>query len=68
MFAPILLVCVLGTDTCELMGRVDNKTYPTEQQCLDATAVDAQQMFEYFASRGIVTRISFKCQEDKNSI
>ncbi len=68
MFTSLLLVCVLGTDKCELMKRTDNKTYPTMEQCLEATAVDAKQVYEYFAAKGVITQIGFKCEEDKNSI
>ena len=68
MFTPILLVCVLGTDNCQLMQRSDNKTYPTLEQCQEVTAVDVQEVFEYFAAQGIITQIGFKCEEDKNSV
>jgi len=68
MFAPILLVCILGTDTCELMGRIDKKVYPTYEVCMETAAKDAKELFEYFASKGVITQIGFKCEEDKNSI
>jgi hypothetical protein len=68
MFTSLLLVCVLGTDKCELMKRTDNKTYPTMEQCLEATAVDAKQVYEYLAAKGVYTQVGFKCEEDKNSI
>lgn len=68
MFAPILLVCVLGTDTCELMGRIDNKVYPSYEVCMETAAEDAKSLFEYFAAKGVMTQIGFKCEEDKNSI
>jgi hypothetical protein len=68
MFAPILLVCILGTETCQLMQRVDNKKYPTFEHCVEATAHDAKNVFEYFLSKGTLTSVSFKCEEDKNSV
>ncbi len=68
MFAPILLVCILGTDTCELMGRIDKKVYPTYEVCMETAAKDAKKLFEYFYAKGVNTQIGFKCEEDKNSI
>jgi hypothetical protein len=35
---------------------------------METAAKDAKELFEYFAAKGVITQIGFKCEEDKNSI